>query len=215
MVERRRIPGRALGLLLLATGALAGAELEIRDLRLTAEARPLAFAMDWDDAGAQRHGDGRWDRAWAAGPGLRWGWGASGRPHRLVVGVEALYLEEASGDLHGRAALLRGECGYAGVLADRLVVSVMPMLGGGPLRLSRSAATIGSASLDGSALEGGVRLGLRWSLDQRWSLAGEAGWLWWRQRAADGAGRLTLAGDGAWLALALAWTLDPDPRPLE
>lgn len=202
--------------LLLAFGSLAAAEGEIRDVRLVAEARPLAFRQSWEDDGASiRHGDGAWDAAWAVGAGLRWGLGASGRPHRLVVGVEALYLREESGDLIGDGALLRAECGYGAVLTDRLVACLLPFAGGGALRLRRSGGIGGPATFDGLALEGGVRLGLRWSLDQRWSLVGEAGWLGWRQTADDGVGRLTLAGDGMWLAAGAVWTLDPDPRPLE
>lgn len=214
-----RFPGwrrHGLGVLCAASSALLpAAEQEVRDWRLVVESRPQDLRYTWDDRLGARQGDGSFDQAWAVGVGMRWGWGRSGTPHRWLAGGEALYLREASDDLHGQGALLRVEAGYGYALGERLLATVLPLAGGGPLRLTRDAPASGAVALGGAGVEAGLRLGLRWNLTPRWSLAGEAGWLWWRQRVSDADGHLTLTGQGPSAALVLAWTQDPAPRALE
>lgn len=194
---------------------LDAAEQEVRDWRLLAEVRPAPLSFAWDDRLGGADGAGSFDRTWAVGAGLRWGWGRSGSPGRWLLGGEALLLSETSDGLEGHGILLRGEGGYGYALGERLLLTVLPMAGGGPLRLVYESPATGRVSLSGHALEAGLRLGLRWSLAPDWSLAAEAGWLWWRQRAADAEGTLAMWGHGPIGGLSLVWTAEARPRSLE
>lgn len=206
---------RLLPLLLILPTALAAAEQQFEDLRLVAEARPTAFRFAWDDRLGARSGDGAFSQAWGAGAGVRWGWGASGSPHRLLAGAEVLALRQGVDDMTGDGALARAEAGYGHALGEQFALTLMPLAGFGLARLRRDGGASGDLQLRGPAWEAGLRAGLRWSPGAHWSLGGEAGWLYAQQRLRGDDASLRLTSSGAWLGLALAWTLDPEPRGLE
>lgn len=194
--------------------ALMAAEQRVEDLALAVEVRPTAVSVRWDDRLGSARADGDLSSAWAAGPRLRWGWSEPGRPHLVVVGVEALWLREGWDEATIQGPELRAETGYGYALANQWLFTALVGVGIGRLALDRPSPLSGGLSMDGTLVEGGARLGLRWSADGHWSAQADAGWLAGRQSFSGDGASLRLDHAGPWFALAAVWTIDPQPRPL-
>jgi hypothetical protein len=199
---------------LLLCGALTAADQRVQDLRVLAEARPTAATADWTDRLGSVQGDADLRQAWAGGAGLRWGWGAPGRPHLLVVGAAALWLEQRWDDAVLRGPEARLEAGYGCALGNRWLLTLMPCVAAGRVALDRPTAASRALAMSGSLVEWGAAAGLRWTVAGRWSLGLEGGWLGGRQRLSGDGASLDLRHQGGWAGLALAWTLDPRPQAL-
>jgi hypothetical protein len=194
---------------------LPAVEPAVGDLRLIAEARPVAYRFTWESPRGSRGGDDRLDQAWSAGAGWRWARTAPGRPLGLLLGGELLGQYDALAGARRLGAAARLEAGLVAGLHNRLVLTLAPLAGAGFGRWTLEGGSYPATSLRGPQLEAGVRLGLRWSLDPAWGVSLDGGWLWARERCAGGGTRLELVRSGATAALALAWTLDPVTRRLE
>lgn len=204
---------RRLVLGLLAGAALPAVEARVADLRLLVEARPTALDFDWRDVRGGRSGDDSFARAGAAGAGVRWGWGAAGRPHLLLAGGDLLAIDERSSTLHHQGVLARVEAGYGCALADAWTFTLLPGLAGGPTRLALSQG--GGIDLSGRTWEPSLRAGLRWLPAERLAVGLEGGWLWSRESLDGGGASLDLRRAGGTVALSLAWVLDTSPRRVE
>lgn len=203
-------------LLLVASAALLpGVEPALNDLRLVVEARPTAYRFDWDGAGASRQGDDRLERAGSAGIGWRWAATRPGRPAALLLGLEAVGQYDSGPRTSRTGAALRAEAGLAYGLHNRLLLTCAPVAGYG-LGTWRVAGGPGpDADLSGRQMEVGLRTGLRWNLDPRWSIGLEGAWWWSHERADGGGGILTIDRSGPAVLLSLAWTIDPTTRRME
>jgi hypothetical protein len=201
--------------ILLACGALGAAELQVSDLRLVAEARPTGFDATWEDRLGSRSGAGSFSGAWAGGAGARWGFGPAGRPWQVLVGAEALYLDERAPGSAGSGALARAEAGLGWALGHRLALTVLPLAGWGRMRQRLTVPGAADLDLTGPLSEYGLRAGLRWQALDRLALGAEAGWLASRERLSGDGARLTLESSGAWAGLSLAWVFEQRPRTLE
>ncbi|MCK6489341.1 MAG: hypothetical protein L6R48_13605 [Planctomycetes bacterium] len=204
---------RRLVLGLLAGAALPAVEARVADLRLLVEARPTALTFAWSDAQGGRSGDDSFARAGALGAGIRWGWGAAGRPHLLLAGLDLQAIDERSSTLHHQGALARIEAGYGCALADAWTFALLPGLAAGPTRLALSQG--GGIDLSGRAWEPSLRAGVRWTPAEHLALGLEGGWLWSRESLDGGGASLDLRRSGGTVALSLAWVLDASPRRIE
>jgi hypothetical protein len=199
----------------IATGSLpAAVEPQVADLRMVVEARPADFTFTWSDPRSGGSGADAFDTAWAAGAGLRWGFGGAGRPLQLLTGVAALVVSESQGDLDRNGILLRAEAGWCYGLDERWLLSLTAETG-----LGRSTARLRTGAgpdleLSGTGWEVGTRAGVRYSLDRRWSIGLEAGWISARDRLDGDDAELAMQRSGLVAALAIAWTIAPQPRPL-
>lgn len=202
-------------LILCGADLICASEHALRDLRLVAEARPLGFDYTWTDDGAHRHGHDEDDRAVALGLGIRWGWGLAGSPWQLFAGGEALAVEERYGSGGRRGWLGRGEAGAAWSASNALLVTTGLFGGGGRSSFVMPGGPAGEQTLSGPTVEYGLRLGLRLSLDARWSLGCEAGWLVSREDYRDDGASLTSERSGGMLGLSLGCTLDTRPRSID
>lgn len=202
-------------LLAILAATASGVEAPVADLRLVAEARPAAFSYAWSKDGATRSGDDGFDRALAVGMGGRWGWGRAGSPHLLLAGAEALWSDERFGDGGLAGPLVRLEAGWGYALSERWLATATGVGGIAWRTFTTPGGALGDDRLRGTGGELGLRAGLRWSLDRRWGLAGEGGWLTVRDRLQGAGARLDLDRSAAWLGIALSWTIDPGPRPLD
>jgi hypothetical protein len=202
-------------LLILAAAGATAAEPVLSDLRLGIEARPTAFAFTWDDHGRGRGGDDAFTQAWALGVGWRGGRGRAGAAHQLSGGGDLLAVQESASLGIRRALLARAALGWAWGLHDDWTAGAEALAAAGPARWTLDAGTTGAVPLDGWMAEGGARAWLRWRPGQRWSLAGEAGWLLGRDRLAGDQVAMTTTRSGPLFALTVGWTLDPRPRPLD
>lgn len=203
-------------LLALLAGLLSAAEEPLADLRLVAEARPTAFSYRWEPAGAGvRTGDDACSRSWAAGAGLRWGFGSPGSPHQLVLGCEALLVRDDYQDGGAQASVLRVEVGYDRTIDERWQMLAGLVAGGGPGGFTRPGDTSGTGTMTGLRSELGFRIGARWAATRRWAIGCEVGWLESRERYHDDDGQLELERGGGWLGLAASWVLDGSPRRID
>jgi hypothetical protein len=200
---------------LLLARLLSGAEVPVYDLQVVAEARPSAFAFTWDRDGTARSGDDAFDRAWAAGLGLRRGFGRPGSTSQWLLGADLLWLDERFGDGGRAGPLLRGEGGWAYGLADDLLLSATLAVGVGRMDFRLPGGIFGDQRLSGTLLEGGPRLGLRWTAAPRLALGLQAGWLVGRDRHAGDGIALDLERSAGWLGLSCAWIIDPRARRVE
>lgn len=192
----------------------AAVEPQISDLRLVLEGRPTRFSYEWRDARRSGGGDDAFDTALAAGLGARWGLGAAGRPHRLLLGLDLLATRDQQDALDQRGWLLRAGAGWAVGLDDRWTFALLPTIGLTRARAVLSTGSTADFALSGGGWEAAASAGLRWSIDRRWSLALDAGWNWSRASLDGDGASLDLRRDGPSAALALGWTIDPTPRPL-
>lgn len=213
MRDRRRLA--ALAALLWTGGLLPAVEPVVADLRLLAEAGPTAYRYEWESARGSAAGDDHLQRSLAVGAGWRWAAVRPGQRLGLLLGAEALVRSDRIADGRRLGGVLRGECGLAAGLGNRLVLCAGPVVGGGFGRWNIEPATAPGTALDGREVEAGVRAGLRWTPGRSWGVAGEGGW-WWSRELAEGDGaRMTIRRSGPAVALALSWTLDPVMRRLE
>lgn len=210
---------RCLRPLLLACAVLGAraAEHRVADLGLEAEVRPVRFDWRWGDGTASggRSGGDEFDRAWAAGPALRWGWGRPGQPHHLLAGAAAQWVDERFAGGGRRGPLARLEAGYGYGVGDRWLLTLLPSVAAGRADFLLGDGAGGQARLPGHLLELGVRGGVRWTPHERWAVGAELGWLRGRDHHADGARTLDLDRAGGWAALSLSWVLAPGTRRLE
>lgn len=199
----------------LALIPLAAAEHRIDDVYVTAEWRSSAFAYDWEDTTATRHNDDHYQKAYAIGGGWRWGWGSSGSPHHLIAGLGGLGLREEFSGGNVTGGLLRLEAGYGIGIADRFLLTAMPVV---DLGLARTSLTVDRGTpliLTGTVIEYGVRTGLRWTPSSTWALSADIGWIAGRERASGEDVNLSVQRSGPLAALSIEWRLDDRPRPLE
>lgn len=198
-----------------AAGRLTAAvEPQVADLRLVLESRPADFTFTWRDPRSGGSGADAFDTALATGAGLRWGFGGAGRPLQLLTGIAALVVDESQRDLDRSGVLLRSETGWCYGLDDRWLLSLGTELafGHSTARLQTGAGP--SLELAGTGWEAGTRMGMRFSLDRRWSVGLEAGWIIARDRLAGDGAELDMQRSGMVTALAIAWTIAPQPRAL-
>lgn len=196
-------------------GVVCASEQALHDLRLVAEARPVGFEYTWSDAGAERQGHDEDDRAVAVGLGTRWGWGRAGSPAQVFTGGELLAVDEQFGAGGRQGWLGRGELGMAWSTNNVLMVTAGAFAGGGWSTFTMPGGAAGDQTLSGPTVEYGLRAGLRMSLDARWSLGFEAGWLAARESYRDGGASLTAERSGGWLGLSLGYTLSTRPRAID
>lgn len=201
---------------MLCTAAVAmAAEAQLDDLRLVAEVQPTAYTSTWEDRLGSREDDGAFDAAWAVGVGWRRGWGAAGRPGLVLVGVEAVAIHESTPGTVSNGQALRLEAGVGLALNHHLTFTLMPLIGYGRMVLNAEPAAAGRLTVSGPLQEFGVRAGVRWSINDRWSVAAEAGWLRDDQRLSGDDATLRMISSGTWAGLSLAWIIDPLPKALE
>lgn len=202
-------------LLALGAGPLAAAEVSVQDLRVVAESRPLDVTWEWEDRLGGSSRPGTLSSAWAAGLGLRRGWGRAARPWQVVVGVEALAVEQRAPGFRDQALALRGEAGAAYTPVHRLALLALVGAGAGWSRATLEPQGAAAIDLAGGAVEAGARAGLRWQAGRSWALGAEAGWLITRERLSGDGATLRLEAAGPWLGLSLAWVPDPLPAALD
>lgn len=202
-------------IVLLAAASLMAAEARIADLVAVAELRPTAVDWRWDDQLGSREGNGRLDAATAAGLGVHWGWGSPGRPHLLTAGADLLWQRTTWDGAVIDGLLLRAGVGYARALTDRWLVQAGPELALGQQRFTRASAVSGDLAMQGSMLEAGFAAEVRCSLGTNWSLGAGVGWQLGRSRLSGDGATLELDQAGFRCGLTLAYSLDPQPRPLE
>lgn len=210
-----RVP--LIGLVLVGgiASCLPGAvEPQISDLRLIVESRPTGCDFTWHDQRQEGGGDDAFATAVAAGPGVRWGFGAAGQPLQALAGADILGVVREQDALVCRGVVVRGEGGIAYGIATRWTASLTADVG-----LSRNSAqlvtgTSPDMSFSGTGWETGVKGGIRYGLDRSWSLGVEIGWIASQDHLHGDEADLDLRQSGVIAGLALAWTLDPSPRPL-
>lgn len=198
----------------MAAGGTA-AELHLEDVRLVAESRPVAYKTRWTDRLGASDGSGEFSMAWAAGVGVRQGWGRAGRPWQLIGGLEALAVRQQANGLNDDGWLLRAELGAAFAVRHDLAITVLPVLGIGR---SRALITPGAAApldLVGASSEAGIRGGLRWQPSLCLALGVETGWLSTRQSPSGDGATLDLHSQGPWFSLSFTWIPDPLPAALD
>lgn len=199
----------------LGTGVADASEQALHDLRLVAEARPTRFSYDWTIDGAQRSGDDELEQAFAAGLGVRWGWGRAGSPRQVFVGGEVLAVDETFGSGGRQGWIGRGEVGAAWSPGIRLMWTAGLFAGGGWSEFNLPTDATAQRSLAGATVEYGVRAGARVRLDSSWSISVEAGWLAAEERYSDGGAELSVGRSGGWLGLALGYAIDARPRAID
>lgn len=200
---------------LLLTWHLSGAEVPVYDLQVVAEARPSGFSYTWERDGVTRHGDDAFDRAWAVGVGLRRGFAHPGAATQLILGGDLLWVDEAFGSGGRSGPLLRVEGGWGYGVSDHLLASATLAAGVGRAEFRMPGGIFGEQRLAGTLLEGGPRLGLRWTVAPRLALGFEAGWLFGHDHHAGDGITLDLTRSDGWLGLSCAWILDPRARRVE
>lgn len=198
-----------------ALGLAPAAEVRLADLALLAETRPTGVSWQWDDRLGTRHGEGSFDDSTAIGAGLRWGWGGAGQSHLLITATDLLWERTGWDGATIEGPMLRFAAGYGWAVHDRWLLHGGPELAVGMQRLDRSSAQSDDLAMRGSAWQAGLTVGLRWSLDQRWSLDAVAGWQTGRTRLEGDGAALDLDSAGLRGGLALGFTIDPRPRLLE
>lgn len=194
---------------------LGASEVPLDDVLVVAEARPSDFAFTWERDGVTRRGNDAFDHAWAVGVGLRHGFGHPGSATQLILGGDLLWIDEsfASG---GRAGpMLRGEVGWGYGLTDDLLVAATLAAGVGRAEFRLPGGIFGEQRLPGTMLEGGPRLGLRWTVAPHVALGLEAGWLFGHDHHAGDGISLDLERSGGWLGLSCAWIIDSRARRVE
>jgi hypothetical protein len=205
---------RLAGLSLLIV-SLCAAEARLADVAVLAETRPTAIDWRWDDQLGSRHGAGTLDSAFAAGCGLRWGWGNAGRPHLLTTAADLLWERSQWDGAAIEGPMLRIGVGYAWAVTDRWLVQAGPELAYGVQHLSRSSAVSGDLRMQGPAVQAGLEAGVRWSLTPQWSLAVLGGWQSGRTHLSGDGADLTIDAAGLRCGLTFAYTCDARPRLLE
>jgi hypothetical protein len=194
---------------------LLGAEVPVYDLTVVTEARPSAFAFTWNRDGATRHGDDAFDHAWATGLGLRRGFGQAGSAEQWLLGGDLLWIDEAFGSGGRTGPMLRGEGGWGHGLTDDLLFSATVAVGVGRMDFRLPGGIFGNDRLPGTLLEGGPRLGLRWTVEPRLAVGLQAGWLIGRDHHTGDGISLDLKRSDGWIGLSCAWVIDPRARRVE
>lgn len=195
--------------------ATAAAEPVVADWRCTIEARPTAVEVVWRDGAVVRSGTDSLEQAWGLAAGYRQGMGRPGSPHLLILGLDAVAVDESLVGGDRQAVLGRVSAGYGVAVDAALLLSLAASAAWGPGRMDLAGPGTAVVAMSGSLAETEVRAALRWRFAERWSALAEAGWMVGRDRfAGDDA---TWTGDrrGPVFALGLAWTPDPRPRGLE
>lgn len=197
--------------------ALPASELVVRDLRIAAESRPLAFTVTATTPTAQSSGSDAFTAALGLEIGGRWSFARPGDSLGLIVGADLAndgYTYGSGGTLG--ATTLRGSTGLGWAISDNLTLSAEfgAIFGKSALALpATSSAPAFSAT--GTATGFDVRLGGTWLLSRRFGLGCNAGWLSGSHKLSDGAVDLTLKQSSWFVGLEAVWRFNDAPARLE
>jgi hypothetical protein len=201
--------------LIVLAAAISAVEPVVADWRCAVEARPTAVTVAWRDGEVSRSGTDSLDSAWGLAVGGRLGLGRPGRAQLVILGLDAVTVEESLPGGDRRAVLGRAGVGYGVAVDAAWLLSLTASAAWGPGRMSLAGPGTSRVAMSGSMAEVDLRSAVRWHFAGCWSVDTEAGWMLGHDRfAGDGA---TWTGDrsGPVFAIGLAWTPDPRPRGLE
>lgn len=204
-------------LLISVAMALPASELVVRDLRVAAGSRPLAFSVTATTPTAESSGDDAFDAGLGLEVGGRWSFARPGDSLGLIAGgdVQTDGYTYASGGTLGVTAL-RGALGLGWAVNDSLTLTAECAYIMGTSALDLPATGSAPAfSATGTVTGYDVRAGGTWLLSRRFGVGMYAGWLSESHALSDSAVDLTLDQSNWYIGLEAVWRFSDAPPRLE
>lgn len=208
---------RALVLACAVVAPVSAAELVVRDLALGVEMLPTSFSYTLTDPSGTRSGSDSFDSAYGAYVGTRWSFAGPGDTGGLLVGGDLGYATRAYANGGAYTTYgVRALAGWGWALHDRWTLQALVDGGvaAGAFELKGRQA-FQSYSASGLQYTYAARLGVAFTVTERFLVEADAGWRGESSALSAGGTDLQLTGSGLCASVGLRYRFTSAPAPLE